>query len=127
MIEIYWDNDEKTIIHCKFAEGWGLQDLHKMMEEVSDLIDLVEHWVYVIMDMSGAGNVPAGILSNSRSLSMKFHPRVKMYIDVTDSMFVEMIANIFEKVITVDANVQVVKTLEEAYAQIESDIAESAH
>lgn len=122
MIEVKWDNDEKTIIYGKFMPGWTLQHVHDLLKEVSSLADTVEHPVYVIADLSDVKVIPSQGMAHFRSISVKMHPRIRLFIDVTDSMFVEAMTNIFTKMFKTDAEIRIVKTLDKAYTLIEADL-----
>ena len=126
MIELSWDNDEKTIILGKFHKGWTVNDLIDVMKETHNLVESVEHNVYIMFDLLDAGNVPSGGISNFRSIATKLHPRIKMIIDVSDSMLVEALTNVFKSIYKEGSRVYVVKTFDEAYKLIESDMEKSA-
>lgn len=125
MIEVQWANEQKTIIFCKFPQKWAIQDLYDWLKEIDKLAETIEHEVYVIIDLLDAGAVPSGIFSSVKGVSMKLHPRIKMIVDVTDSLMVETTTNIFKKVGGIKIDAHFTNTLEEAYAFIQKDIAKS--
>lgn len=125
MIALSWDNDEQTIIRGEFQKGWTIQNLIDAINEIYELVDSVEHEVYIIFDLLNASNVPSGGISNFKTLAARFHPRIKMVIDVSNSMLVETLTNIFKSLHQEGTRVHVVRTFEEAYTLIERDIQSS--
>lgn len=126
MIEINWANDEQTIIVGKLQKGWTFQTINDSLSEIYDLVDSVEHETYVILDFLDAGKIPSGSISNFKAVASTIHPRVKMYINVSNSMLVETLTNVFTSIHRQNNRARVVKTLEEAYALIEADMKKSA-
>ena len=126
MLEVEWHNAEQTIIYVKFLIGWQWSDLHDAVKEVHALIETVEHEVYVIADMLDTRTLPDNATAHFGSLSIKLHSRMKLLIDVTDSMFVRIMTSMFQKLQPTGKNVVIANSLEEAFSIIEKDRVASA-
>jgi len=122
MIQVAWDNDDHTIIICTFDEGWSITNLFNALDEVYCLMETVEHEVYVIFDLSEANSLPTVSLSSFKNATIKIHPRIKMFIDVTDSMLIIRLTNMF-KILYKDAVViYMFDSLDEAHQFIAYDM-----
>lgn len=61
-VELYWDNDEQTIILCEFSKGWTWEALFGALNKVKTITQSRSDTVGAIVDMSRGLGVPNGSL-----------------------------------------------------------------
>lgn len=61
-IELYWDNDERTIMLCEFRDPWTWDDLFGMLNKVKKVTDNSPVTVGAILDVSQGFKLPGGAL-----------------------------------------------------------------
>lgn len=61
-VDLYWDNDEQTIILCEFSKGWTWEDLFSALNTVKTITQNRADTVAAIVDMSRGLGVPNGSL-----------------------------------------------------------------
>ncbi len=61
-IDLYWDNDEQTIILCEFSKGWTWEALFGALNKVKTITQSRSDTVGAIVDMSRGLGVPNGSL-----------------------------------------------------------------
>lgn len=122
MIHVAWDDNKHPIINCKFVEGWTFPDLIIALDEMYALMESVTTEAYVIFDMSEANSLPSVKLLNFKAATIKVHPRIKLFVDVTDSLLIVSMTNLFKRVYRDTVQIEIVKTLDDAYQLIERDM-----
>ena len=63
LINVAWDNEEKTVLRYRFEKGWKWNDLENALKTSEQMITSVEHEVAVIMDFQDASLLPQNALS----------------------------------------------------------------
>lgn len=66
-IRIFWDNDDKTILHQVFEPDWTIADYHYAMDMAYNLISTRPRSVDVIIDLSRSEVQPTRILNAALS------------------------------------------------------------
>lgn len=61
-VDLYWDNDEQTIILCEFSKGWTWEALFGALNKVKTITQSRSDTVGAIVDMSQGLGVPNGSL-----------------------------------------------------------------
>ncbi|MCL4256256.1 MAG: hypothetical protein KJ043_21035 [Anaerolineae bacterium] len=61
-VDLYWDNDEQTIILCEFSKGWTWEALFGALNKVKTITQSRSDTVGAIVDMSRGLGVPNGSL-----------------------------------------------------------------
>lgn len=61
-VDLYWDNDEQTIILCEFSKGWTWEALFGALNTVKSITESRSDTVGAIVDMSRGLGVPNGSL-----------------------------------------------------------------
>jgi hypothetical protein len=65
-IELYWDNDEQTILLCEFHPGWTWDEMYKTLETVKKITDRTSYEIAAIIDVHEGVGIPGGnLLSRS--------------------------------------------------------------
>jgi hypothetical protein len=73
-IQVFWDNEDHTIIRYVFAEPWVWSDLRAAVTASNSMLDSVDHKVHFIHDVTAITSVPLDTLTHLRSLVDKEHP-----------------------------------------------------
>lgn len=73
-IQLSWDDDAQTILHCQFESKWTWDDLFEVADRVKAITDSTPHTVAAIIDMEHGMTIPGGnffsptALNNARQL-----------------------------------------------------------
>jgi hypothetical protein len=59
-IDLYWDDDEQTIMLCEFASGWTWDDLFEMLHTARRVTDERDYEVGAIIDLTHGSEIPGG-------------------------------------------------------------------
>jgi hypothetical protein len=59
-IELYWDNDEQTIMLAEFRKGWTWAEMFKTMGDIKTVTEGRRDLVGAIVLMQAGANVPNG-------------------------------------------------------------------
>lgn len=121
-IELYWDNDDQTVMLCEFPRKWTWDDMYAMLTKVKRVTDRSEREIGAILDVRQGVSIPGGIFTPSTYEHAK--QMLKMgeggsgpVVVVGASPLIKTVAN---AVRTIDqqavSNVSFVDTLDEARA-----------
>lgn len=94
-IDVFWDDDAQTTIRYKFGEEWALQDLLAATQADDALMDMVDHTVHLIFDMTDTKALPAGLVSSMRALETEISDQLGLIVLVGATTFFESLSNIF--------------------------------
>lgn len=61
-VDLYWDNDEQTIVLCEFSKGWTWEALFGALNKIKSLTENRDVLVGAIVDMTKGLGVPNGSL-----------------------------------------------------------------
>lgn len=122
MIQVVWDNEAQTIIRCDFEEGWSFNDLLALLDQIYQMMESVDTEAYVIFNLLEANSLPSVKLLNFKAATIKVHPRVKMFIDVTHSILITTLTDLFKRAYRDTVKIHVVRTLQEARIFIDEDM-----
>lgn len=59
-IELYWDNDEQTVMLCEIEGAWTWDDLYDVLNRVKKVTDKAQHEIAAIVHVSGGVKIPGG-------------------------------------------------------------------
>jgi hypothetical protein len=128
-----WDNEEKTIIRMDVSGVWTWDDMNQAFNESSAMLDMVNHIVYQIVDLSQSQSVPGNFIPNARNLMKRRHPRSGLAVLVGASPLVISLWRMFARVYIIIAreqNFAFASTLDEARSILKQNMqhtAESNH
>ena len=66
-VDLYWDNDEQTIVLCEFSKGWTWEALFGALNKIKSLTQNRADTVGAIVDMSNGLGVPNGSLFSTET------------------------------------------------------------
>lgn len=129
-IELYWDNDEQTVMLCVFEKDWSWDEMFTVLDTIKQVTDKRDDEIGAIIDVSHGFSVPGGSIFNpdtrdkaSRLLKMSADGKGPIVIAGTNS-FIRMISqgfNLLDKRALED--VYFTDTLEEARALLDLRLA----
>ena len=59
-IELYWDNDEQTVMLCTFAKGWTWAEMFETLDTIKQVTEQRDYEIGAIVDVSRGISVPGG-------------------------------------------------------------------
>ncbi len=67
-IELFWDNDEKTVMLCEIKNPWTWNQLFSTLEKIKQVTDRSTHTIGAILDLTDGASVPGGSIFNPTTL-----------------------------------------------------------
>ncbi|MDZ4764082.1 MAG: hypothetical protein SGI73_05970 [Chloroflexota bacterium] len=67
MIELYWDNDEQTVLLCEFHAGWTWDEMYKTLDAIKKITDSTDYEIAAIVDIQEGVGIPGGSIFNKRT------------------------------------------------------------
>ena len=61
-IELYWDNDEQTVLLCEVDGRWTWDEMFKMLNAIKKITDNADREIGAIVDVRNGLNFPSGSL-----------------------------------------------------------------
>ncbi len=90
-VKMYWDNPEKTIFIAEYIGVWTWEEFYPAMEAANREFDQIDHTADVIHDWSQSTRIPADIMTHSRNLIKRMHPRTGISVHVgTNNLFMSL-------------------------------------
>jgi len=68
-IQLNWDDEAQTILHCQFESKWTWDDLFVIADRVKAITDKTPHTVAAIIDMTEGMTIPGGNFLNPTALN----------------------------------------------------------
>lgn len=68
-IELYWDDDDQSVILAEFSNKWTWDELHEMLSTIQQLSQKRGRVFGAILDLSKGMSVPGGSVFNREGLS----------------------------------------------------------
>lgn len=105
LINVAWDNEEKTIIRYHFEKGWGWNDLYEGMQAASVMLASVTHTVDIIMDFKDASLIPQNALTHIQRAFKNAKPEnAGLTVIVAPSRFFQALVDAAQKVMGKNSN-----------------------
>ncbi len=123
-LNIYWDNEAKTIIRSEGQGEWTWEEFHESLQEIVEMMKTVEHRVDLIHNHVPGSRKPSGSGMPHFQRAIRIMPtNIGLNIFVNTNSFARAIVSIFTRVYGNQASgkLVIVGSLEEAYASIRKD------
>lgn len=118
-INIFWDNDEKTILIRKMLDPWTWQDYANAIEEVHQKLTEVDHTVDIVVDCTAIDAIPVGGLGSLLKSNRDYPPNAGNQYIVSSSNFIELFSHTLAKMASNYKNYFIYKpTMDAAYSEI---------
>ncbi|MBE0690507.1 MAG: hypothetical protein IH587_10350, partial [Anaerolineae bacterium] len=59
-IQLNWDNEAQTVLHCQFESNWTWDDLFEIADRVKAITDNTPHTVAAIINLTDGMTIPGG-------------------------------------------------------------------
>ena len=118
--ELYWYDDEQTIVYIKYPEQWAWDDLYHMREKVIALIESSNApRVDCIADAASTKMPQGSPFGHVKHIMSKRDPRVQLTVTVSQSQLIRTIGQVaFQLVSQGQANFQMASSIDEAVTLI---------
>lgn len=67
-IDLYWDNEDETMLLCEFQAGWTWDDLFAVLQTVKKLSEERQQVFGALIDLTQGMTLPGGSIFNAESL-----------------------------------------------------------
>ncbi|MFN8528728.1 MAG: hypothetical protein U0670_08970 [Anaerolineae bacterium] len=67
-IELYWDNEERTVMLCEVRGSWTWDDLFATLDKIKKVTDRSEQTIGAILDLTDGVTIPGGSIFNPTAL-----------------------------------------------------------
>lgn len=67
-IELYWDNDERTVMLCEITGSWTWDEMYQTLEKIKKVTDAADYEIGAILDVSQGISVPGGTIFTPTAL-----------------------------------------------------------
>ena len=64
-IELYWDNDEQTVMLCTFPKHWTWEEMFETLALIKKATEDRDYLIGAIVDVSGGISIPGGSIFNA--------------------------------------------------------------
>ncbi len=68
-IELYWDNDEQTVLLCEFGTSWNWDELRRVLAAIHKLTAATETEIAAIVDVRQGIQIPLGEIFSATGLA----------------------------------------------------------
>jgi len=119
-LNVYWDNDQKTIIRCDSSGRWTWEEYHTALEQIAGMMRTVSHRVHMINVEGPNAAMPSGSPKTHFGRAVKVLPdNAGANIMIVKSAWGRAIASLMSKLPgnTMD-KIEMFGSVEEAYAFI---------
>lgn len=122
-IQVNWHNEQQTVLYYAFEVGWDWKDMYDAFADARSMMEMVDHHVNIIMDLSHVNLIPKGALAKIRwAFESPKQSNIGLTVVVTPSSFIKSMIDLGTKLwgkATKQWSVVFVTTLDEAYMLIE--------
>ncbi len=63
-IELYWDNDEQTVMLCEFDKHWTWDEMFETLNNIKKVTDKREDVIGALIDVTRGISIPGGSIFN---------------------------------------------------------------
>ena len=103
-IDLYWDNDEQTIMLCEFDKNWTWDEMFSTLETIKQVTAKRDYEIAAIIDLRKGVNIPGGSIFSTdtrdkakKMLAMGSDGKGPMVV-VGGGMFIKTISTAFSMV-----------------------------
>ena len=124
MIDVYWDDNEKTIVRHDYTESWTWEDYIQAANKTREMMDSVSYTVDVIMDLGERGMMPEVAFFEGCSMTdAQKHSNAGLKIAISSSNFGKDFGNLFNRLypdMSDSLHIRFASSLPEAYSMIQN-------
>jgi len=94
-ITVTWDDEQKTILRLAYCGPWTNEEFFDAGKQSIEMLQIVNHPVYVINDFSSSDLPPLGALWQARGLSQHRPPNWSGGVAITGDAVIRNLIDIF--------------------------------
>ena len=64
-IELYWDNDDQTVLRCEFPRHWTWDEMYATLDQIKQITDHADREIGAILDVRQGISIPGGLFTPS--------------------------------------------------------------
>ncbi len=64
-IELYWDNDDQTVMLCAFPRKWTWDEMYATLDQIKQVTDHADREIGAILDVRQGVSIPGGLFTPS--------------------------------------------------------------
>ncbi|MCA9894079.1 MAG: hypothetical protein KC615_13915 [Anaerolineae bacterium] len=68
-IDLYWDNDERTVLLAEIGKDWNWDELHAVLKTIKRMSNERQQTFGAIVDVRNGFHIPGGVLLSKESLN----------------------------------------------------------
>lgn len=120
-VNVFWVNDDKTIVQYDFIGRWTWEDFYPAYEEALRMEASVTHRVDVIINLLESRSIPPNALSHLKNITDKQPDNIGVSVLVTTHRFVKVMYDMGVKFYPkMRQYFAIVETMDEAFETIAS-------
>lgn len=118
--EVFWYDDEKTIIYHRYTRGFTIVDFYRAAETSAQMLATVPHPVDIIIETQSLPKM-SGMFSAAQHVNRIVPPNQRLVVAVGANSVLRSMVEITRKIAPrATQNIHFVDTLEDALAYIEA-------
>jgi hypothetical protein len=118
-MNVFWNDDEKIVLVREFPKHWTWEDYQASVELMRQMLQDVEHDVFVIIDARQIQWLPKGSSNYFKEGNRNIPPHVMMRIIVSENALVQALVSILQRAApSYFKNFYWVASMEEAHQKI---------
>ncbi|MBZ0287902.1 MAG: hypothetical protein K8I30_09835 [Anaerolineae bacterium] len=118
-IELFWGDEQQTILHCQFPEMWTLEDYVASIDQMHEMIrSQAPRTVHILSDFSRSRSSPPRLLSTGTHIEKRRAVNMGINIIVGANGFIKSMLQAAQRMYLIDTRIHMVNSVEEAYVLI---------
>ncbi len=121
-VEVFWLDDEKTIILCTFEGRWTWREYSRIEKNIWDFVERKDYRIDVLADWTQSAGFPLGIMDIIHRIGETMHPpREDIWvINISTLSLLKILIGAFRRLYPkVATNYHVTDTLDDAIRMLE--------
>jgi hypothetical protein len=118
-MRVFWDNPEKIVLVREFSKDWTWDDFRLSIYQMRQMLQEVEHEVYIIIDCRQVQCLPTGAIHYFNAANRDMPAHVAMRILVSENNMVQGVFSVLHKLAPKDfRKFYFAKNIQDAYKRI---------
>ena len=114
-ITVEWDNAEKTCLRYEFQSWWSWQDLRRIVEQASEMVQAAEHPVNVIVNPGHSAQLSeTGLLHDYKDTGVAKLDPIKSVVVIGNCSLTNLMFFMFRQIYTQGESFQIADSLPKA-------------
>jgi hypothetical protein len=118
-INLFWGDPHQTVLHAQFGETWTLEEYHKSIDDMYEMISSVPHRVHIVSDFSRNRSAPAGLLSAGSHIENRRAINSGINVVIGATSFLKSMLQVAQRLYLTETEIYLANSVEEAYLIIQ--------